>query len=170
MSPHFFNLLSRRAFVAGAISLSLGPIASAHEMKSGDLVIQHPWSRATVPAAKVAGGYLTIVNKGSAPDKLLSATAEIAPKTEIHRMTMDNGVMTMRAVEGGIEVPAGGQVALEPGDGGAGYHLMFMAIKTPLKEGETFKGALTFEKAGVIEVEFKVESMAKKPDHNQHGG
>ncbi|TGP18118.1 copper chaperone PCu(A)C, partial [Mesorhizobium sp. M1D.F.Ca.ET.234.01.1.1] len=48
------------------------PAAIAHEFKVGDLEIEHPWSRATPAGAKVAGGYFTIINKGSSPDRLLA--------------------------------------------------------------------------------------------------
>ena len=40
--------------------------ALAEELKAGDLVITQAWSRATPGGAKIAGGYLTIENKGSA--------------------------------------------------------------------------------------------------------
>ena len=54
------------------------PGALAHEFTVGDLEIEHPWSRATPPGAKVAGGYFTVLNKGSAPDRLLSITSDIS--------------------------------------------------------------------------------------------
>lgn len=156
-------------------ALMLGVVLSggayAHEFKAGDLQIEHPWARATVPAAKVGGGYLTIVNKGAAADKLLSVSSDLTPKAEIHEMSMKDGVMSMKAVEGGIEVPAGGTLALEPGGAGPGYHVMFMGLDRQLKEGETFKGVLTFEKAGSVPIEFKVEPMGfKGEDHSAHGG
>ena len=94
----------------------------AHEFKVGDLEIEHPWSRATPAGAKVAGGYFTIINKGSTPDRLLSISSDISDKAELHEMGVKDGVMTMRPVTGGLEIPAGGKVALAPG----GYHLMFI--------------------------------------------
>lgn len=111
--------------VMGAFALLLVALsgnALAHSYKLGALEIGHPWSRATVPGAKVAAGYLTVKNTGSEDDKLVSVTGEIVPKAEIHQMSMDNGVMTMRPVEGGLPVPAGGTLELSPD----GYHIMFM--------------------------------------------
>jgi copper(I)-binding protein len=55
-------------------------------------------------------------------------------------------------------VPAGGKVEFKPG----GFHIMFMDLKQPLKQDERLKGTLTFEKAGPVEVEFKVESVGFK--------
>lgn len=132
---------------------------------AADIAIDRPWSRATPAGASVGAGYVTLKNSGAAPDKLISASApDVAGKVEIHEMTMDNGVMKMRPVQG-VEIPAGKSVELKPG----GYHIMFMGLKKPLKAGESFKGALTFEKAGTAPVEFKVEAAgAGKP--SDHGG
>ena len=70
-------------------------------------------------------------------------------------MRMDGDVMRMKPVEGGLEIRPGATVELKPG----GYHLMFMDLKEPLKEGETIKGTLVFEKAGSVEVEYAVRGM-----------
>lgn len=127
----------------------------AHEFKVGDLEIEHPWSRATPVGAKVAGGYFTITNKGSTPDRLLSISSDISAKAELHEMGVKDGVMTMRPVTGGLEIPAGGTVALAPGS----YHVMFMDLKQPPKEGEMFAATLTFEKAGTVTVKFAVQAI-----------
>jgi copper(I)-binding protein len=133
------------------------PGAFAHEFKIGDLEIGHPWSRATPPGAKVAGGYFTVTNKGSAPDRLLSISSDISDKAELHEMGVKDGVMTMRPVSGGLEIPAGGKAELKPG----GYHLMFVGLKRQPKQGEKFSATLTFEKAGSVSVDFAVEGMGE---------
>lgn len=140
----------------------------AHEFKVGDLEIEHPWSRATPQGAKVAVGYLTVRNAAATPDRLVSATAEIAGKTELHEMAVDaNGVMTMRPLPDGLEIPAGGETAFKPG----GAHIMFMDLKRPVKEGDTFKGTLTFDKAGTVDVEFSVDAIGGKAQgHDDHSG
>ncbi|WP_052121516.1 copper chaperone PCu(A)C [Inquilinus limosus] len=142
----------RTAAVAAALALlAIGP-AAAHEFKSGPIEVVHPWARATPPAAKVGGGYAEIRNDGAEPDRLVSVTAEVAGRVEIHEMGLKDGVMTMRPVEGGVPVPAKGTAALAPG----GFHLMMMDLKRPLKAGESFAGTMTFEKAGTIAVTFEV--------------
>jgi len=70
--------------------------AHAGEIATGNLVITQAWSRATPGGAQVAGGYLSIENKGSLPDRLLSASTSTARKVEIHEMAVDKGIMTMR--------------------------------------------------------------------------
>jgi periplasmic copper chaperone A len=139
-----------------ALALLFGaPSVFAHEFKVGDLEIGHPWSRATPAGAKVAGGYFTITNNGSAPDRLVSISSDVSEKAELHEMGVKDGVMTMRPVAGGLEIPAGGKVALAPG----GYHLMFIGLKRQPKQGEKFSATLTFEKAGTVSVDFVVEGM-----------
>ena len=67
---------------AVAFAALLAAPARAQEIKAGDLVITQPWSRATPGGAKVAGGYLTIENKGAAADRLVGGSADIAGKFE----------------------------------------------------------------------------------------
>lgn len=162
--------LAERLGLAGfslLLLLALCQPLLAHDVKAGSLQIDHPWSRATPEGAKVAAGYVTIRNTGAEADRLISASGAIAGKTEIHEMAVDaQGVMTMRPVAG-VEIPAGGSVELKPGS----FHIMFMSLKEGAKEGHPFKGSLTFEKAGTVEVEFSVEAMGGKPGHNSgHGG
>ncbi len=158
--------IASRLAVAGALLALSAQALWAHEYKLGDLEITHPWSRATLPGAKVAAGYLVIVNKGAAPDKLVGVTGGIAGKAEIHQMSMTDGVMTMRPVEGGVEIPANGELTLDPGS----FHIMFMDLNAPAVEGVKFPGTLTFEKAGTVDVEFAVEKPGGEPDHSSHGG
>ena len=151
-----------------AIALSLaGPVA-AHGFKIGDLTIGHPWTRATPGGAKIGGGYLTVTNNGTAPDRLTGVALSVAGHGEIHEMKMDGGVMTMRPLANGIEIKPGETIKLEPG----GYHAMFMDLKEPLKEGTMVKGQLQFEKAGKVDVEFKVDAIGatgKKSDGMPEG-
>lgn len=129
--------------------------ASAHDYKIGAIEIAHPWARMTPAGAKVGAGYLTIQNNGSEPDRLESVTATVSDRVEIHEMSIKDGIMTMRMIPDGVEIPAGAKVALAPG----GYHLMMQELKQPLKQGERFKGTVTFARAGTVAVEFTVEGM-----------
>jgi copper(I)-binding protein len=132
--------------------------AIAEDVKAGDLVITQGWSRATPGGAKTGGGFLTIENKGSAPDKLVGASADVAGKVEVHEMTMNDGVMKMRPLEGGLSIEPGKTVKLAPG----GYHLMMMELKSPLKQGEKLPITLQFEKAGRVTVTLEVEGVGAK--------
>jgi len=172
LNTYPFNRLRSFEERLGVIALALALLFAmsqsllAHDFKVGDIEIDHPWSRATPAGAKVAAGYVVIRNHGSVADRLVSATGEIAGRTEIHEMAVDaKGVMTMRPLADGLEIPAGGQAELKPGS----FHIMFLDLQRSAKEGETFRGALTFEKAGSVEVEYAVEAMGGEPGHNGHG-
>lgn len=154
-------------FLTLALLVAMAMPLLAHGYKAGEIEIGHPWSRATPNGAKVAAGYLKLKNDGSEADRLISVTSDISGRAEIHEMSVSaEGVMTMRPLTDGVEIPAGGAVELKPG----GVHLMFLDLKSGPKEGERFKGTLTFEKSGTVEVEFAVEAMGGKAEHDKHGG
>ena len=138
--------------LAATLVIGTGAPAPAGDFEAGPLVIHAPWARATPPGAQVAGGYALIENTGDSADRLVSVTADISSRVEIHEMAMDDGVMTMRPLADGIEIPAGESLALKPGS----FHIMFMQITAPLMEGETFAGTLTFEHAGTVDVTFAI--------------
>jgi copper(I)-binding protein len=71
--------------------------------------------------------------------------------------------MQMREIAGGLEIAPGQTVELKPG----GYHVMFMELREPLKEGDTLKGQLRFQKAGALNVEYRVQSLGAQnaPQH-----
>lgn len=139
-----------------ALAVTLGAShALAQDVKAGDLVISHPWTRATPGGAKVGGGYLTIENKGAAADRLVGGETPAAGKLEVHEMTMSDGVMKMRAIDGGLALAPGQTVKLAPG----GYHLMLIDLKAPFKPGEKVPVTLNFEKAGKVAVSLDVQGM-----------
>ena len=117
----------------------------------GQISIEKPWARATAPGAKVGGGYMTIRNKGAAPDRLVGASSPAAARVELHVHLREGEVMKMREVSG-YDVPANGAFELKPG----GAHLMFREIKRPFREGEKVQVMLRFEKAGEVSAEFHV--------------
>jgi len=98
----------RLRLACGAICWGLlaSPI-HAGEVRTGSLVITQAWSGATPGGAPVAGGYLTIENRGSLPDRLLSGSTDAAKKVEIHEMALEKSIMTMRPIEGGLFIEAG---------------------------------------------------------------
>jgi copper(I)-binding protein len=131
----------------------------AQDYKAGSLIITHPWTRATPKGAAVAGGYVKITNTGSTSDRLTGGSADVSLKFEVHEMSMDAGVMKMRELKDGLEIPPGATVELKPGS----YHIMMMNLSHPLAKGDTVKASLTFEKAGKVDVEFAVEALGGMP-------
>ena len=149
----------RRTLTAAALATLVATTAFSQEYKVGPLVIDRPWTRATPKSATVAGGYLKITNTGSTPDRLTGGSAEVARKLEVHEMSMDGGVMKMRELKNGLEIPAGATVELKP----SSIHIMMTNLTRPLSKGEKVKGSLTFEKAGKVDVEFTVEALGGTP-------
>jgi len=162
----FFAAALLSLIAATSLPLREAHAQSSNETSLGDLSIGQPWSRATPGSAPVAGGYFSVANKSASPDRLVGVATDLATKAEVHEMAMANGVMTMRQVAGGLPVPANGAVELKPG----GFHIMFMGLKHGLKEGDTFKATLQFEKAGPVEVTFTVGGIAaaKAPEPPGH--
>ncbi|MBU6458174.1 MAG: copper chaperone PCu(A)C [Bradyrhizobium sp.] len=149
------------------VALLCAAPARAQEVKAGDLVITQAWTRATPNGAKIGGGYLTIENKGSTPDRLLGGSTDAAGRVEVHQMTTKDGVMTMRPLGDGLTIDPGKTVKLAPG----GYHLMMFDLKNPLKQGDTVPVTLKFEKAGEVKVSLAVQGIgAQAPGNAAPGG
>jgi len=132
-------------------------ISIGHAIAADSITIERPWARASAPGQTVGGGFMTIVHQGDGEDRLIAASTPIAREVQIHSMNLGGGVMRMRPVEGGLAIPAGGRVVLQPG----GLHLMFMDISAPLVAGRTFPVVLRFAKAGEVKAEFSVEARTR---------
>ena len=155
----------RTAFIVAAVlAVTVALPAQADDVTAGSLKISAPWTRATPKGASVGGGYLKITNTGTTPDRLVGGSSDVASRFEVHEMSMDNGVMKMRPVGGGIEIKPGQTVELKPG----GYHLMFMGLKEQLKAGDTVKGTLEFAKAGRVEVAYPVRALGAGAGGHRH--
>lgn len=161
-----------KRLLALATALMLAAPALAHELTVGDLQFIHPHIPQPAGLAKTAGGYMAIVNTGAEADRLIGVETDIAAKAEVHESRVDaNGVGTMTHIDA-LEIPPGETVSLERG----GYHIMLMGLTGPLKEGETRKATLIFERAGRVEIEFMIdppmgegEMDHSKMDHSQMG-
>jgi copper(I)-binding protein len=145
--------------IALAALLVLASVAGA-AAQTPSIEADHVWARATPGGAKTAAIYMTLVNKGSADDRLVSVSTPVAGVAELHTSTTENGMMRMRPVEA-LDVTPGTPAVLKPG----GYHVMLMELKGPLVTGQSFAVSLTFEKAGRIDVTATVEKAgAMGPD------
>ena len=156
----------KTGLLAAALIACVAASARAEDVKAGDLVITQAWTRATPGGARTGGGFLTIENKGSSPDKLVGASADAAGKIEVHEMAMNDGVMKMRPVEGGLTIDPGKTVKLAPG----GLHLMMTDLKNPLKQGDKLPVTLQFEKAGKVQVTLDVQAVGAPGPSGGMGG
>jgi len=154
-----------RLFSAAIAVILVATAAFAEPVQVGSITIDKAWSRATPKAAKAGGGYMAITNNGDSTDKLIAVSSEAARKTEIHNMSIKDGVMHMAPVDGGLEIKPGETVELKPG----GYHVMFMGLKAPLKMGDMVMVKVQFENAGMAMVHMPIAKIgAKAMDHSMH--
>ena len=128
--------------------------------------VKDAWARATVAGQKATGAFMNLTAK--ADTKLVSVSSPAAGVAEVHEMKMDGNVMKMRAVEGGLDLPAGKTVELKPG----GYHVMLMDLKAPLAKDGTVAMTLVFKDAKGVEskmdVSLPVSTVAPAGGHGAH--
>lgn len=150
--------------IRSLLALSLIALAaSAHadqafaDVTVGSLTLDHGYARATLPGATVAAGFVTIHNAGP-DDRLTGGSAPFAATVEVHEMTLQGDVMKMRPLPDGLTIPADATVEMKPG----GYHLMFIGLKAPLREGAAVSVTLTFDHAGQVDITLPVVAAIRK--------
>ena len=158
-----------------ACSLFVGEMpATAHEFEAAKIKIDHPWARPTVTTRQPGAVFFHLENTGETDDTLLAVevSPEIANGAELHTTLNDEGTLRMRQMTDGIVIPAGSEVAVQPG----GHHVMLFGLAAPLEDGSRFPVTLVFEQAGAIEVEVAVElpdeaapTTDDAGDHAGHG-
>ncbi len=141
---------------AAAVAASLIAPAFAQTVE-----VKDAWVRTAVPGQKATGAFMKITARDGA--RLVSAASAVAGVTEVHEMKMDGDVMKMRAVEGGLELPAGKTVELKPG----GFHVMLMDLKAALPKDSTVPITLVFKDAKGIQsrLELKLPVLTAAPQH-----
>ncbi len=137
-------------FLVAVVVSACSPAASGPQ-----ITVEGVWGRNSPKMATAGAFYMVIKNSGSEADKLVSASAEVCGTVELHESyMMDDGAMGMRPVTGGtIEIPAGGSVELKVG----GLHVMCLDKTSEFALGDTYPVTLTFEKAGEIVVDAKIQ-------------
>lgn len=162
MKPH--NL-----FISAVSAAFISAPVAAHEATIDDLTIIHPMAFETSKSAKAGAGYMMISNDGDTDDRLLEVRADF-PRVMLHNTEEKDGIARMIHVES-LDLPAGEIVALEPG----GHHVMFMGLNgDPFEAGEEIPATLVFEKAGELNVTFKIEKRndtggsEEGTDHSDH--
>lgn len=153
--------------LASALMVAIATPLAASGVRIGSLSINGAWSRETAPGQSVGGAFMTISNGGRNDDRLLSGASPVAAEVQLHTMTMDGGVMRMRQVQGGLEVPAHGMLELKPG----ALHIMFIGLKHPLRKGERVPLTLSFQRAGRVTVQVVVQPIGTMgPVEAMHAG
>ncbi len=151
--------MKRTTRLAGTLLLACSALmttpAMAHDYTQGNVKIDHPWSRPTPPGTPMGVGYMAITNNGTSDITFTGARTQRAKGVSIHESRMTDGVMSMRPLEQGLTIPAGGTVEFKP----HGYHLMLEKLKGPLKEGERIPLTVSFDGAEDMDVELNVQPL-----------
>jgi copper(I)-binding protein len=142
-----------------ALATLAAPPAFAQSVK-----VENAWARATVPGQKTGSVYVDLTSASNAA--LVAAGSPLAARAELHSMTMDGGVMRMRALPR-IELPAGQTVKLAPG----GMHVMLVDLKQPLKAGDKVPLTLSVQSSGTSLTTLKIEAEVRAAgaiENHQH--
>lgn len=132
---------------------------------AADIKIENAWVRAPAPGQAVVGGFLDITSSQS-DASLVSASSPVAEVTELHEMSMKNGVMIMRPVPY-IRLPKGQIIKLAPG----GLHIMLIDLKKPLKAGDKVPlmlKTLSGQKTILHEITAEVRDPLASTKHSVH--
>jgi copper(I)-binding protein len=138
------------------IAIGLGLALSAHAQTSGSstIVVEQAWARATPNGAKTGAIYMTLLNKGTADDRLLGASTAMAEEIQFHSEVNENGMVKMRRLSS-ITVHPGTAITLKPN----AIHAMMIGLREPMKKGQSFPLTLQFEKAGGITITVPIGSI-----------
>lgn len=140
-----------RHILAAVAGLALASSAFAQ------VTVKEPWVRGTVAEQKATGAFMQLTSP--ADTRLVEVRSPAAKIVEVHEMVMVENTMKMRAVQGGLELPAGKTVELKPGS----YHVMLIDLKAPLKEGDVVPLTLVLQgkdgKKDTVEVKAPVRAL-----------
>lgn len=154
--------------VAAMLMSMFGTAAAQHHHSSTPESGEHGDHMSATPGmdmsnTSTAAFYFKVTNNGDEADRLVKIESDIAQAVEIHEVQMTDGAMSMSPQHDGVEIPANGELVLEP----SGYHVMLIGINKSLLEGEEFTATLFFENAG--EVEVTVPIFGAEPNEDDLG-
>ena len=140
-------------------ALLASPSTTATQAPAG-VVVTGAWVRATTGSKtpSMTGAFMTLHNTGDTEVVLQRARSAVARMTQLHEMSMVDGKAAMHEVAGGIRVPAGGTVVLQPG----GYHVMLMKLARPLAAGDEVTLSLLFSDGTTQTVTAPVKVFAEE--------
>lgn len=152
-------------YFAAILAATTLPV-QAHSFKVGAIDLEHPMIQEAPPSAPVLAGYVMISNNGSEDDRLIAIESSATRNVQLHTSVVSDGIARMNPMTDGLIIPAGDIVWL----GDNGTHAMFNGPDRPYRDGDEIPAVLVFEKAGRIDVTFKVEKVAKDELMPGHAG
>lgn len=147
----------RNLLVGAAMTVMAAGAAIAHHAGEtfavGDLVVSHAWTYETAAAGHATKVYLTIMNNGDEADRLIDARVDFAPRTVIQAQAIGaDGTLGVQDVAG-LTIEPGQSLTLQPG----AMWLELEGVQRTFAHGQHFHMDLTFEVAGSVEIDVRVE-------------
>lgn len=135
--------MKRLALLSAGLLLvtTLTGCASEH---AEELHIDNGWVRVSEYSDHVdgmTGVFAEFTNHTDHDITIVGGSAEIASMVETHEVVMADGEMKMQKKEGGIVIPAGESLTLEPG----GLHIMLMGLKEAILDGDKVTLTIDFD-------------------------
>jgi hypothetical protein len=145
------------------IPLLLAGCASPGGVEAADLWVK---SSELSTQGGMTAVYGTLTNNSEEDVTLVGGQTGIAQVVEVHEMSMIGGEMKMQEIDGGLVIPAGKSIVLEPG----GNHLMLMMLTDDLEAGEEISVTFDFDGAEDLTVDGIVAKPAEGGDEEYHSG
>ena len=115
------------------------------------LLVDSAFVRLSAAPRGPAAGYFT-VHGGPTTDRLMEVSSPMVIRIEMHDSMIKGGMSTMKPIDGGVEIPAGGTVEFKPG----GRHLMMFYINPGMLPPRTLQMNFSFASGERIMVDAKI--------------
>ena len=144
------------------VMLSIGSTSVLADSHGKKVMAMEAWVRAVPPSAKNSAAYMMLKNSMGKDVTLVEVSTEVAKTVEIHEVVKSGGMMEMRPLKGGLTIPAGKSVMLQPG----GFHIMMIDLTQKLMEGHKVSLTLKFSDGSQV----KVSAPVKQGEGMKMGG
>ena len=115
------------------------------------LRVDGAWVRLSLTPTGAAAGYFTVYG-GPVADRLMDVSSPVVIRTELHESMTHSGMASMKAIEGGVNIPAKGLVEFKPG----GKHAMMFNVNPGIVPPRTLPMIFVFASGERITVDAKV--------------
>ncbi|CAN5911629.1 hypothetical protein BH11PSE13_BH11PSE13_08850 [soil metagenome] len=132
-------IVASALFTGAAAASAQKPMVVAVGVATVD--VRDAYVRQSVAGQSGTGAFMKLTSPSGS--RLVGISTPAAGVAQVHEMKMEGDTMKMRAVPGGLDLPAGQTVELKPG----GYHVMLMDLKAALPKGAVVPMTLQFEDA-----------------------
>lgn len=134
-------------------ALALGS-SCAREPK---LSVDGAWVRLSAAPRGPAAAYFT-VHGGPKDDRLMEVSSPVVIRIEMHQSMTSGGMASMKAIDGGVAIPAGGKVDFQPN----GRHLMLFYVNPGIVPPRTLELNFSFASGERLVVDATVARAGDK--------